>query len=380
MSRSAGATGSFIGVAVVGAGMIAMANHLPGLALHPAARLAAVCDRDRDVLQQAVAHVSEHYRDWAGDLKAYETPEEAIADPAVSAVIVATPNVTHAPIVHAAIDAGRHVLCEKPLAMDAVEAAGMLRAAEAAGVVHMTAFTYRFVPAMRYLKHLVERGDLGRPVHFRAQRFQDWGDRPLGWRQVRASAGSGELGDMLSHRIDYAHLLVGPTTRVAASMGRAYDTRGGQPSDVDDWVAVLAEFETGHGQAPGVLESTKLAVGIGEGYGGRDVVEINGEEASAVYSTQRPLELQIARRGEAGLRTLEVPQELRVWPGSDRDPSVGDPRVTFRYDQAVEFISAIVENRPCRPSFVEGLATQGVMDAIQTAAAKRRWVDVPRLA
>jgi len=150
--------------------------------------------------------------------------------------------------------------------MSGDEAEAMRRSADAAGVRHMTAFTYRFVPAMRYLRHLVGRGDLGAPVHFRAQRFQDWGDRPLGWRQRRALAGSGELGDMLSHRIDYAHLLVGPTARVAATMGRRHDTRGGQPSDVDDWVAVLAEFDGG---ASGVLESTKLATGVGEGYASR---------------------------------------------------------------------------------------------------------------
>ena len=86
----------------------------------------------------------------------------------------------------------------------------MYRAAEAAGVRHMTAFTYRFVPAMRYMKHLVDAGDIGTPFHFRAQRFQDWGDRPMGWRQVKKLAGSGEMGDMLSHRIDYAHHLIGP--------------------------------------------------------------------------------------------------------------------------------------------------------------------------
>lgn len=366
-----------IGVAVIGAGSIALANHLPGLALHPAARLVAVCDRDPAVLERARAHVAERYGDWAKGLQTYEDPDEAVADPNVSAVIVATPNVTHAPIVHAALRAGMHVLCEKPLAMNAAEATEMLQAAEAANVRHMTAFTYRFVPAMRYLKHLVDRGDLGRPIHFRAQRFQDWGDRGLGWRQLMAAAGSGELGDMLSHRIDYGHLLVGPIARVAASMGRAHNSRGGQPSDVDDWVAVLADFDGG---TSGVLESTKLATGVGEGYGGRDVVEINGDEASAAYSTQQPLELKLARRGESELRTMEVPPEFRVWPGSGRDPSVGDPRVTFRYDQAVEFIGAIVEDRACRPSFVEGVAMQRVMEAIQFAAAERRWVDVPQTA
>ena len=101
----------------------------------------------------------------------------------------------------------------------------MYRAAEDSGICHMTAFTYRFVPAMRYMKHLVDSGAIGSPIHFRAQRFQDWGDRPLGWRQVRALAGTGELGDMLSHRIDYAHHLVGPIKRLVARMRTFVPTR-----------------------------------------------------------------------------------------------------------------------------------------------------------
>ena len=93
---------------------------------------------------------------------------------------------------------------------ESFEAVKMLHAAEKAGVRHMTAFTYRFVPAMRYMAHLVKSGFIGRPYHFRSCRLQDWGTRAVGWRQVAELAGSGELGDMLSHRIDYAHLLVGP--------------------------------------------------------------------------------------------------------------------------------------------------------------------------
>ncbi len=164
---------------------------------------------------------------------------DAIAHDGVDAVIVSTPNFTHPAIVLAAVAAKKHVLCEKPLALDFAAAQAMYRAAEEAGVRHMTAFTYRFVPAMRYMKHLVDSGAIGTPTHFRAQRFQDWGVRPLGWRQVKKLAGSGEVGDMLSHRIDYAHHLVGPISRLVASVRTFVPKRGGQISDVDDWVAVL---------------------------------------------------------------------------------------------------------------------------------------------
>ena len=353
---------------MVGTGNIALNNHLPGLKLCDGAELGALCDTSPDVLAAAAART--------GVTRTFSDYKEAVAADGVEAVIVATPNAFHREIVLAAVAAGRHVLCEKPLALDLAGAREMLDAAEAAGVRHMTAFTYRFVPAMRYLKHLVGRGDLGRPVHFRAQRFQDWGDRPLGWRQSTALAGSGELGDMLSHRIDYAHHLVGPTTRLVADLGRLHDSRGGRPSDVDDWVSVLADFSTEGGTANGVLESTKLAVGIGEGYGGRDAVELNGTDASAAYSTQEPLTLRIARAGDSAFRQIDVPADFLVYPGSPRDPAAGDPRVTFRYDQDVEFIAAIREDRPCRPSFADGVAAQAVMGAIQTSARERRWVDL----
>ena len=159
--------------------------------------------------------------------------------------MIATPNHLHAPIALAAIAAKKHVLCEKPIAMNFAEAMQIARAAEAAGVRHMTAFTYRWVPAMSYMRHLVKKGSIGRPYHFRANRFQDWGDRSLGWRQVRKFAATGELGDMLSHRIDYAHVLLGPLSRLVARLRQFIPTRGGQAADVDDWVAMIGDFESG---------------------------------------------------------------------------------------------------------------------------------------
>src|SRR5437667_6889337 len=131
----------------------------------------------------------------------------------------------------------------------------MYEAAEKARVRHMTAFTYRFVPAMRYLAHLVKSGALGQPYHYRSCRLQDWGNRSLAWRQVSKLAGSGELGDMLSHRIDFAHLLIGPMTRLVANTKRVIDDRQGTRSDLEDWAGIIADFANG---ATGVLESSKI--------------------------------------------------------------------------------------------------------------------------
>jgi predicted dehydrogenase len=355
-----------IGIAMIGCGGIALANHLPGFELcKQHARVVALCDNDPKVLERAVKQsgISTTFADY----------RQAIAHPDVDAVVIATPNISHAPITLAAFEAGKHVMCEKPLAMDGAESARMLKAAEAASVRHMTAFTYRFVPAMRYISHLVEVGAIGQPYHFRAQRFQDWRTRNLGWRQLKKLAGSGELGDMLSHRIDFSHLLMGNIARLTAHMKRFLDDRDGFPSDLEDWVAVIADFKNG---ATGVLESTKIATGRGEGGASRDYCEVNGSEGTLVYLLGRPNEIQIGKRAGSGLETIPVPEAFLKIPKSPRDPHVGDPLVAFRYDQDVEFVYAILEQRDCVPSFAEGVKVQKVMDAVIQSAEQRRWVDI----
>lgn len=359
-----------IGVALIGTGKIALANHLPGLKLNPAAELVALCDLNPVTAQEAgqATGIDAIYTDFF----------ELLQDERVDAVIVATPNFTHKEIVLAAAAAHKHILCEKPLALNYADALEMYQAAEQAGVRHMTAFTYRFVPALRYIKHLIEQGFTGQPYHFRANRFQDWGNRYLAWRQVEALAGSGELGDMLSHRLDFGHFLVGELDRVVAQTRRFYDFRedaegNSYPSDVDDWVGALGEFVNG---ATAVFESTKLATGRGEGGTSQDYCEINGSEGTLIYYLERPHEIQFGKPGQT-LQTRAVPAEFLKVPGSPRDPSLGDPIQTFRYDQNFEFIQAIVEERPCAPSFYEGVRVQAVMDAILHSTCEKRWIDVP---
>jgi predicted dehydrogenase len=328
----------------------------------------ALCDTNPAVLERA--------KQQTGIKDAFSDYKEAIEHPQVNAVVIATPNVTHAPIALAAIAAGKHVLCEKPIAMNLDEAVRLLNAARQAKVVHMTAFTYRFVPAMRYMAHLVKAGHVGRPYHFRAQRFQDWGDRNLAWRQVKAMAATGELGDMLSHRIDFANLLMGKMSRVVAHLKQFVMSRGGQSSDLDDWVSMLADFESG---ATGVFESTKLATGRGEGGKSPDVCEVNGSEGTLVYQLGRPNEIQVGRKGSAGLESMAVPKEFLKVPGSPRDPQSGEPIQVFRYDQNYEFIDAILNKRDASPSFEEGARCQAVMDVALQSERSRRWVDVPEI-
>jgi len=356
-----------LNIAIIGCGGITFQNHLPGFALCPDVNIVAVCDTDEACMNRARAQ--------SGALIAATNYADILQREDIHAVVIATPNVTHAPIALEAIRYGKHVLCEKPLAMNYAEARQMADAANRSGVRHMTAFTYRFVPAMRYLAHLVHRGDLGEPYHYRSCRLQDCGTRNLGWRQRKALAGSGELGDMLSHRIDFAHLLVGPMRRLVASAKQWHSVRGGDPNDLEDWVALLAEFESG---ATGVLESSKLASGRNESWRSLDTVEINGREQSFVFATENWNKLQTGKAGGPGLETIDVPREFWKVPGSPREVGSGDPLVTFRYDQAFEFVDAIRNNRPCMPDFDEGARVQAVIDAATRSVEGMKWVEVEK--
>lgn len=356
---------STLNFAIVGTGGITLQNHLPGLAMCGDVRVTALCDANPVTLDVA--------RRQTGAAIASTDYKEIVTRDDVHAVIIATPNFSHKDIAMTAIAHGKHVMCEKPLALNAADALEMAAAADKAGVRNMTAFTYRFVPAMRYLGHLVRQGDLGQPYHYRSCRLQDWGTRNLGWRQVKALAGNGELGDMLSHRINFSHHLIGPMKRIVANVKTLTPERGGKPNDTEDWVGIIADFTNG---ATGVLESSKLASGRNESWRSLDYVEINGSEATFEFTTGKWDELQYGKVGGPGLATLKVPKEFWTWPGSPRDPGAGDPLVSFRYDQAFEFVDAIRAGRPVVPDFHEGAATQVVMDAALESAATGRWIDL----
>ncbi len=356
---------STLNVAIIGCGGISLQNHLPGLALCRDTRVTAVCDSNPATLEAA--------RQKTGAAISSIRYEDIVTRDDIQAVIIATPNLLHPPIALAAIRHGKHVLCEKPIALNVRDAREMATAADHAGVRHMTAFTYRFVPAMRYLGHLIRQGELGQPYHYRSCRLQDWGTRNVGWRQIKKLAGTGELGDMLSHRIDFAQHLIGPMKRIVANVKNLTPLRDGHPNDTDDWVAILAEFIDG---ATGVLESSKLASGRNESWRSLDYVELNGSEASFEFTTGKWNELQYGKLGGPGMKPLPVPREFWTWPGSPRDPNAGDPMISFRYDQAFEFIDAIRNGRPCVPSFHDGARTQAVMDAAVRSAETRAWVDL----
>jgi predicted dehydrogenase len=358
-------------VAIIGAGAVSDYHHVPGLKLDPRARLVAACDTSAELLERRKA-------EWG--IETVTTDVEAVcAMPEVDAVIIATPNDTHLPITLAAAKHGKHVMCEKPLGLDAGQVRAMYEACRDAGLVHMTAFTYRFAPSMRYLRHLVRSGSLGTPRHFRSQRFLDWPETSWGWRQYRARAGAGDLFDMTIHRLDFAIDLMGPIARVCGAVARFADrsrTVDGQPcapSEVDDWSCLIGEFESG---ATGVWEGTTLAKGYHRDGFGHEWAEINGSEGSAVYRLHEPNTILVGRTG-VDLHPETVPDAFLKPEGSPRDPSEGKPATVFRYDLTWEFVSAILEGRDAVPSFRDGLNAQMVADAVLESHARKTWIDTP---
>lgn len=360
-----------IRIAIIGAGAVSDYHHVPGIRLDPRARLVAACDTDPDLLAKR--------RDQWNIKQTFSDPLECVADPGVDAVIIATPNFTHHPIAVAAAQAGKHIMCEKPLGLSAEQVRQMYIAARDSGVVHMTAFTYRFAPSMRFLRHLLKSGQLGEPRHFRSQRFLDWPETSWGWRQYKETAGAGDLFDMTIHRIDFALDLLGPLARVSGAVARFVprdrtpDGASCRPSEVDDWSCLIGEFQSG---AVGVWEGTTLAKGYGLSGFGHEWAEINGSQGSAVYRLHEPNTILLGKSGQ-DLAPLPVPAEFLKPEGSRRDPHHGKPATVFRYDLVWEFVSAIVEQRPATPSFLDGLQAQIVADAVLQSHAERRWIDIP---
>jgi predicted dehydrogenase len=366
-----GTAGGRVRVAIIGAGAVSDYHHVPALRLDPRAELVAVCDADPALLER-------RKRDWGISRVTTDALALCAADD-VDAVIIATPNFTHRPIATAGARSGKHVMCEKPLGLNAGEVRAMYEAARDAGVAHMTAFTYRFAPSMRYLRHLLKSGALGTPRHFRSQRFLDWPETSWGWRQYKDKAGAGDLYDMTIHRIDFALDLLGPLERVCGAVARfaprtvTPDGRPCPPSDVDDWSCLIGEFASG---ATGVWEGTTLAKGYHRNGFGHEWAEVNGSEGSAVYRLHEPNTILLGKTGQ-DLAPVAVPDEFLKPAGSPRDPKQGEPATVFRYDLVWEFVSAIVERRPAVPSFYEGLNAQVVADAVLESYERRAWVDTP---
>ena len=294
-----------------------------------------------------------------------------IDDPAVTVFDNVGPNHLHAEPTLAALEAGKHVVCEKPLALNAQEAWELLTAARRAGVKHMCAFNYRFVPAVKLARELIAEGRVGEIRHFRARYLQDWLVDPAAevtWRLRSDHAGSGALGDLGSHIIDLARFLVGEITAVSGATQTFVHERGGERADVDEAFQALIGFESG---ASGTLEASRVCPGRANSL----VFEINGTEGTLVFDLERLNELWVHRGdGPHQLRGLQrvlvtdpsQPGLAGWWPPGH----VLGWEHTF-IDELHHFLSAVMtggEVGPDGATFEDGYQAAVVCDAVLAAA------------
>jgi predicted dehydrogenase len=248
--------------------------------------LVAIAGRDEAAVAEAARRYgfATHVTDW----------RDLVADDRIELFDNSGPNSLHSEPTIAAAAAGKHVICEKPLGRDAAESFATWQRVAATGVKHMCAFNYRFVPAVRLAREIVESGELGEIRHFRGRYLQEWGATDeQAWRFDKAQAGSGALGDLGAHVIDLARYLVGEIAAVAAVTATFWPGRS-----VDDAFEAAVAFGGG---AVGTIEATRFAPGRKNGF----QWEINGSQGSLAFDLERLGELQYSE-GSAGFRTVLV--------------------------------------------------------------------------
>src|SRR3954463_5983959 len=243
-------------------------------------KLELISGRNEAAVREAAERYG--YERWTTDW------HELVADPEVELFDNGGPNAVHAEPTILAAQAGKHVLCEKPLGRDAEESHHIWREVDATGVKHMCAFNSRFVPAVRLARQLIESGELGEIRHFRGRYLQEWGATDAeAWRFEKDAAGSGALGDLGAHVIDLARYLVGEIESVAAMTATFQPGR-----EVDDAFEAVVSFDAG---AVGTIEASRFAPGRKNAFSW----EINGSKGSLAFDLERLNELQVSE-GTAG--------------------------------------------------------------------------------
>lgn len=346
-----------------------------------------VVDMNDDLAKNAAARYgfASYSSDW----------RRAVEDPSIDIVDIVTPNDSHAEIAIAAAKAGKHIICEKPLARTAEESKRMLDAVTEAGVKHMVAFNYRRTPAIALAKKYIEEGAIGKILNFRGTYLQDWSadpSSPLSWRFRKDVAGSGALGDIATHVIDIARYLAGEIGEVMGTATTWIKERpvqsGGldklgtvkasgdvkkEPVDVEDEVSTLLRFESG---AVGSIEATRNAWGRNNYI----TFEIHGDQGSLFFNYERRDELQVCFASDPGdrrgFRTIYTgpahPYGEALWP----IPALGIGYTETKIVEAHDFISAIVNDTDVSPNFLDGYRIALISDAILQSAETGSWTKV----
>lgn len=341
-------------------------------------KLVAISGRNEEAVSEAAKRYGyqKYYTDW----------HDIMRDDDIQLFDNSGPNILHIEPCIEAAKAGKHIICEKPLARNTKEAAMMLNAVEKAGVKHMTGFNYRFVPAIRQAYELIRSGALGEIFHFRAQYLQEWivdPDFPMTWRFEKETAGSGALGDLGAHIIDLARFLVGEPRKVSG-MTKTFikerplsDGSGIGKVTVDDAFISLFEFENG---AIGTLEASRFCPGR-KNY---QMIEINGSKGSLTFNLERLNELNVFwKDGEPketqGFTNVLISESFHPfweywWP---QGHMIGWEH-TFVHE-ITHLLDCIVNDKGVAPfgaTFEDGYKNAVICDAILEASAKEKHISI----
>ncbi|MCB0047645.1 MAG: Gfo/Idh/MocA family oxidoreductase [Caldilineaceae bacterium] len=350
----------------------------------------------RPVLDIVADLDEEALKTWASDFgfARYTTDwREIIADPAVDIVDITTPNHLHAEMAIAAAEAGKHIYCEKPLALTSADAKRIVDAVEKAGVITIVGFNYLKNPAQAFARRLIQDGELGEITLFRGTFDQDFMADPavpFSWRLDRQLAGSGALGDLGSHTIGLAQFLVGDIVEVCGTTstvikeraipggGSGYAAKAASDAPLravenEDITEALVRFANG---AIGTIGTSRVGTGrkLGLGY------EIQGTKGSLFYTQERMNELQLYRHtdpvSERGYKTIYIGPEHPGYKAFFSLAGIGLGYNDQKIIEAHELMTAVAQGRPAYPDVRFAYGVNKVMDAIETSVGEKRWVAV----
>lgn len=334
--------------------------------------LKVICGRDeagvKDVADRFGWH--EYTTSW----------EQVVERRDIDIIDICTPGDTHMPIALAAAEAKKVIFCEKPLANNLDEAERLLDAVRANSCLHMLCHNYRRAPAVLLAKQLIEEGLIGDIHHYRGTYLQDWlvnPKFPRVWRLEKASAGSGALGDILSHTLDLARFLVGEITEVSGllktfTLERPSPTgQGMAPVEVDDAALSLVRFESG---AIGSVEASRFATGR-KNY---NRFEINGSRGSFAFNLERMNELEVYQEegAQSGFKTILVTDTKHPFMEGWWPPGhiIGYEH-TFTHT-VLDLLKAVAEQRLPTPNFEDGVRMQKILDAVERSSLSRQWEQI----
>lgn len=363
-------------IGLIGTSWWADAMYLPALAAHPQAKWHALCGRDADKAQAVAAR-------WAIP-QVYSNAQKMIREAGLDALVVASSNETHYEITLAALQAGLHVLCEKPLALTYAQANEMADLAESKGLITLVPFTYSYMPISRFLKQQVDDGFIGQPYHANLRYYTGYGRKTdYMWRFDARRAGAGAIGDIGSHFMYLAWWWLceraGHVVEVCAMTGNLIeraklDPEGTTYPQTEDSGVVLMRFESG---AQAIIHATTVAY-ENTPFGQTHHFELHGSQGTLYAFCDWDMVQQVsgARAPAGALTPMPIPDA--IWGNARRDTVHNTYKDVFRQQDHMtrEWVNAIVNKQPLRPNFRDGAVVQRMIDAAIESQRERKFVRI----